>query len=135
MIPNSDLTALALTMIGEARGEGIEGMKDVGHTVMNRVEHPSWRGDTILVVCLHPWQYSCWNDNDPNKAYLDGLEETDELYQQAAGIAEDLIQGTLSDPTDGATYYYRIGSTEPAWAIGKTPCYSSGNHVFFKDIA
>ncbi len=135
MIPNSDLTALALTMIGEARGEGLEGMQDVGHTIMNRVAHPSWRGTTVLDVCLKPWQYSCWNENDPNRGYLNSLPDTDQLYQQASDIAESLFDGEIIDRTNGATYYYRIGSPEPKWAIGQTPCFTSGHHVFFKDIA
>jgi spore germination cell wall hydrolase CwlJ-like protein len=135
MIPNSDLTALALTMLGEARGEGLEGMQDVGSTIINRVNHPSWRGDTVLGVCVKPWQYSCWNEGDPNREYLDSIEESDELYQKSANIAEDLIDETLADRTNGATYYYRIGSPEPKWAIGKDPCFTSDHHVFFKDIA
>lgn len=135
MIPNTDLIALSLTMIGEARGEGLDGMQDVGHTIMNRVNHPSWRGDTVLGVCLKPWQYSCWNEGDPNDAYLRGLSDTDDLYQQSSIIAQQLLIGTLDDRTGGATYYYRIGSQEPQWAVGKTPCFTSGHHVFFKDIS
>lgn len=135
MLPETDLIALTLTMIGEARGDGIDGMKAVGCTIMNRVAHPSWRGKTISEVCLKPWQYSCWNENDPNRGYLNSLPVTDRLYQKAANIAQDLIDGTLSDITNGATYYYRAGSLKPKWAIGQNPCYTLNHHIFFKDIA
>lgn len=135
MNPVDDRTALALTIMGEARGEGKEGMEDVGHTIINRVAHPSWRGNTILDVCLKPYQYSCWNKGDPNRFFMLGINEDDPLYVKALSIADSLIAGALPDTTDGATYYYRIGSATPLWAAGKQACYISGNHEFFKDIA
>lgn len=126
---------LALTMVGEARGEGYDGMFAVGCTVPNRVKLQGYRGLTVIEVCLHPFAYSCWNKNDPNRAYLLALPETNSTYLTALSIAKKLLAGNYIDTTNGATYYYRAGSPIPNWAVGKTPCAVIGKHLFFKDIA
>lgn len=135
MKPVDDRTALALTMIGEARSQGIDGMQDVGHTIINRANHPSWRGKTVMEVCLKPWQYSCWNENDPNRGFLIGIPKTDPLYNKALDLSANLIAGKLPDTTNGATYYFKVGSPIPTWAVGHKACYINDRHLFFKDIS
>jgi N-acetylmuramoyl-L-alanine amidase len=135
MTPDNNEEALALTMVGEARGEDREGMQAVGNTVMNRLALNTWFGHTIKEICLKPWQYSCWNAGDPNSQYLADLPESDPIYQTAYGIAVGLVAGTIVDITNGATHYFRIGTPIPAWATGKASCAHIGNHLFFKDIA
>lgn len=135
MTPDNDTVTLALTMVGEARGEGHEGMEAVGNTVINRTRLQTWFGKTIQEVCLKPFQYSCWNHSDPNSQYLKDLPESDLMYQMGYGIASGLMAGTIEDITNCATHYYRIGSPTPAWAIGKSSCAHIGHHIFFKDIA
>jgi len=58
---------MARTLWGEARGESEEGQVAVGHVIKNRVEKKTWYGKTIKDVCLKKWQFSCWNENDPNR--------------------------------------------------------------------
>ncbi len=135
-LPTTDLEALALTMIGEARGEGDVGMVAVGNTITNRVAHPSWRGKTILEVCLKPYQYSCWNLDNKNRKFLLELDRTGDIYWRAFHQGQHLINGDYEDITNGATYYYAPNSiAKPKWAMGKKPCATIGNHVFYKDIA
>jgi|ERR1700742_2963748 len=133
MIPKDDLTAMALTMVGEARGEGITGMRCIAHVIMNRAALHTWYGSSPMQVCLKLYQFSCWNKDDPNDKYLNNLSETDYTYQDAESIAEQVLNGSLEDITDGATHYKVIG-TPAAWAIGKTPCFTYKNHEFFKGI-
>lgn len=135
MIPNDELKTLTLTMLGEARGEGKEGMIAVGWTILNRVAHPSWRGRNIIDVCLKPYQFSCWNQDDPNRKYLLGIDEYDQAFKDARSIAAQLMANDIPDPTHGATYYYATSCAMPNWAAGKTSCFKLGNHLFFKDIA
>ncbi len=74
-----DIDVLARTIWGEARGEGIAGQIAVGWCIRNRVEmdlhndgRPDWWGEGYEGVCRAPWQFSCWNKNDPNFPYLVG---------------------------------------------------------------
>ena len=69
-----DVLTLARTVWGEARGEGTEGQKAVIHTVFNRFKSGRWyAGKTIAATCKKPWQYSCWNKNDPNRGKMEEL--------------------------------------------------------------
>lgn len=139
MEPVDDQITLALTMIGEARGEGHGGMIGVGNTVINRLALKTWYGSSVKNVCLKHssagvYQYSCWNIKDPNHHYLFNLSENDSVYKSALGIATGLIAGTIGDITKGATHYFRTGSPIPYWATNKTPCIVIGNHSFFNNI-
>lgn len=138
--PVNDETALALTQLGEARSEGIEGMTAVGNTVMNRVRKKTWYGLTPLEVCLKHsrthkpvYQYSCWNIGDPNRDYMVDLPSSDPLYFQSLKIATNLINNLLKDNTNGATHYYS-GNEVPFWALGKMPCKTIGKLIFFNNI-
>lgn len=130
----TDVNVLALTMIGEARGEGLQGMQAVGNTVINRVALRRWYGITPAEVCKKPWQYSCWNCEDPNRPYLEKLTVNDETMQKVLLVASGLIDGSVADITNGATHYYRQGTAVPAWSVNLTPCCKIGNHLFFKGV-
>ncbi len=49
---------IALTLLAEARGEGIEGMEAVAMVIKQRMAN---RKQTASQVCLAPKQFSCWN--------------------------------------------------------------------------
>ena len=53
-----DERIVALTLLGEARGEGVDGMLAVGMVVQQRSIERKKRPATI---CLQPKQFSCWN--------------------------------------------------------------------------
>lgn len=134
-LPTDDKSAITLIMLGEARNQGVMGMRAVGHTVMNRVALNGYRGHTVLEVCMHPYAYSCMNENDPNRDYLINHAESDPMYIEADALADKLLAGQLTDITGGATYYYAQGTPMPKWAIDKEPCFIYGVHLFFKGIA
>lgn len=129
-----DIFALAQTLWGEARGEDDEGMTAVCCTVINRFNSGKWyAGKTIEETCKKPWQYSCWNDNDPNKAYL--LKLKPEQLEREYSIINKVVSGIYNDVTCGATHYYNPKACKiPKWAVGKVPCYVHGRHLFFKNI-
>lgn len=142
-----DTDILARTLYGEARGEGQAGMEDVACVVMNRVcqarafvashgrYHPLFGDGSPGGACLAPWQFSCWNRNDPNRALLERVGSDDPSFRQALNIAEDAIIGQLPDRTNGATHYFdRRLPSPPKWAEGKAPCFTEGHHLFFKDV-
>lgn len=135
----SDIDILARTLYGEARGEGKMGMEAVANVVLNRMhladQHSHFGDGSAESACKAPWQFSCWNANDPNSHLLETVTNSDPIFAQCLQIASDALNGLLTDYTNGATYYYVRGSAEPKWAEGQDPCAIIGRHLFFKNIA
>ena len=138
-----DIDTLARTLYGEARGESIDGMTAVAHVVLNRVAKPGWwtrnkddgiPDDTIAAACRHPWQFSAWNENDPNRQKIEAVTLDDRTFQRCYAVALAVITGLpgFADPTDGATHYHTTG-VAPDWAEGHQ-FLSIGNHRFYTDI-
>ncbi|WP_217705670.1 cell wall hydrolase [Peristeroidobacter soli] len=138
--PADELSALAKTMWGEARGEGAEGMSAVAHVVLNRVARQTYWGKTVAAVCLRPYQFSCWNTDDPNRSQLLKLTSANGIYSLALQLAQQLrdldpTERARQDTTSGATHYHARTITPPRWARGRTPCARIRNHLFYRDIA
>lgn len=128
-----DILALAQTLWGEARGEDDEGMTAVCCTIINRYNSKKWfAGNTIEETCKKPWQFSCWNKNDPNRPKM--LRLTYIELKRELEIIKQVTSGIYHDITGGATHYYNPKVCKPKWAEGKVPCYVHGNHLFFKGI-
>lgn len=126
-----DLEILAKTIFGEARGEDEKGQIAVACCILNRFKSKKWyAGKTIALTCQKPWQFSCWNKNDPNAQKLASL--TFPAYSKYFPIIE---KAEKEDITNGATHYYAPALVScPKWATGKKPCFEHGNHLFFKEI-
>ena len=142
-VTERDRDILARTLWGEARGEDLIGQIAVAWTIRNRVEmdlhndgKPDWWGEGYAGVCLKPWQFSCWNKNDPNYPYLSGTKPIPFREFARAQIAADhVIAGTAPDPTGGATHYYSTTMPNaPKWTEGATRTLRLGHHVFFADV-
>ena len=153
---------LAATLYGEARGETAMGKRGVAWVIRNRMKagerwaaqhggvgHPLFGKGDVAGVVLKPWQFSCWNKNDPNLARL--LELVKSNGASAGGgmwaILRAVADGVLAeppewpDPTWGATHYCTLalwGKDDPkAWfgvqeiESGRTKeLVTLGNHVF-----
>ena len=128
-----DLDTLWRTVYGEARGEPMNGKIAVAYAVINRVKAKSWYGNTIAEVCRKPWQFSCWNENDPNLAKLTAVTLDDRLAQQCCYAALAAGLGLIPDPTSGSRHYHTI-NVAPSWAEGKSPVCTIGCHKFYNDI-
>jgi hypothetical protein len=118
---------LARTAWGEARGEGWVGMQAVINVVMNRVQQSGW---DIERVCLAPYQFSCWNAGDPNRAKLTAVGTDDPQYREALTLAQDSAAHALADMTHGADHYFT--GTVPSWAKGVEPVAVIGHHQFYR---
>jgi N-acetylmuramoyl-L-alanine amidase len=87
-------------------------------------------------VCQKPYQVSCWNKTDPNYQFLIGVKQIPfrELAQTRIA-ADQVIDGKVPDPTDGATHYYTIAmKPAPVWAAKVKQTLRLGGHVFFKEV-
>ncbi len=114
-----DLTLLALTVWGEARGEPFDGQVAVAHVIMNRARDQK----PIAEVVLKPWQFSFFNTEDSSRPRIGAIDEASPewwlAYKAAAAAFFDLIP----DTTNGATHYLNVEATKkitggrlPAWA-------------------
>lgn len=133
-----DLDTATRTLFGEGRGEPVEGQIAIVHVILNRTRAPGWWSrhkddipdDTIAAVCRDPWQFSCWNPSDPNRAKLLALKPADPAYVKLRHVVEAVIRGEHPDPTGGATHYKRY-DIRANWADGRTPTARIGVHQFF----
>lgn len=146
----TDREVLARTMWGEARGEGRIGQEAVASVILNRVElakafkarkgrnHPLYGDGTVEGACRAPWQFSCWNENDPNLPKLLAVTMDDRRFSSCMAVAAVALSGVLDDPTQGATHYHTVKSPPnvkqwpPKWAASLTPTVTIGAHIFYR---
>jgi N-acetylmuramoyl-L-alanine amidase len=149
-LPEPEL--LALTAFLEARSEPVQGIVGVMWSIRNRVARQHC-GRSIPEVCLWPWQYSSWNDRDPNQPL--GVELARHLLAGASLVAvpDGIVLSTclfladrvlrdppVPDPTRGATHYLnpRAVPRLPAWADPETGAHVTvtiGAHRFYRNVA
>jgi len=117
-------------------------------------------GQGIKGVALKPKQFSCWNEGDPNREKLKDILQYDKLvsmrksptgepfnewfqkfkntgeyleyksYLKAKEIAQQILDGTVPDPTKGAVYYHTL-DVKPIWRTKLDQVAQYGNHVFY----
>lgn len=130
----------ALTIWGEARGEPVEGQIAVGFVIIHRALSKKY--GNIRDACLAPKQFSCWNEDDPNRELMLKIGDqfnlqyvTDRVLRQAHWIARGLIQDSFVDNTSNALNYMTKdlfhSERRPSWAKNVTRVKEIGNHVFF----
>lgn len=131
-----DRDILTRTLWGEARGEPEEGQIAVVHVVRNRAIH---RGTNAATECQRPWQFSCWNTNDPQRPKMEALARASDVYLRLAAVVDKAW--TLPDVTGGARHYYAPKAMVPPGAVPKwarPPAVESarvGGHIFFVGVA
>ena len=119
----------ALTVYAEARGEPYEGKVAVARVIRNRVTQ-GWEKDVAGVV-LRPYQFSCFNTQDPNRLVAARVGSTDKQLQdsQAAWAESEHNDGGIG----GAVMYYNpngVHST-PSWASEDKYVATVGAHRFY----
>jgi hypothetical protein len=122
---------LGITIWREARGEGEAGMRAVYQVIVNRAmaNRNGWPYLEREQVCLQPYQFSCWNTADPQRA----------LYPKCDGDPQYLLIQTIigdnnngQDPTGGATAYYDRSIPAPSWATAESLRCQIGRLRFYK---
>lgn len=136
-----DVVIMALTLYGEARGLDTEGQTKVAWVIRNRAERFGFVGTShvgaegaVAKACLMPWQFSCWNDGDPNASALKALlREFDKTGERPYGldhqfkIATAVLEGIVEDITNGADHYHTIRA--PRWADRWPPTWAKAYGV------
>lgn len=135
----TEIEILARTIYGEARGEKIKGKEAVASVIMNRVKKARarggmyWWGSTIKKVCLKPWQFSCWNKNDPNRLKILNVNKLDMNFQTCLRISRRAVAGELKDQVDGSTHYHSK-KVNPLWSRGRMFTTEIGRHHFYNNV-
>ena len=125
---------LRACMWAEARGEPAVGRLAVAWVLRNRAMK---RDTSIKHEVLRPWQFSSFNDNDPNRGLILMAHKQDPAGWGAVdGIAELFENKATVDPTLGASHYYVMDMANPPdWGRGHATWDETiviGHHVFGK---
>ena len=122
----AELLIVALTLLGEARGEGMEGMAGVASVIQTRMAE---RHQSASQVCLAPKQFSFWNSGvseATKKKLLATPQGKDALY-----LADLVVHKQLQSIVKGANHYHAI-SVSPRWAKDARLVATIRNHKFYK---
>lgn len=118
------------TIIGEASGEGMEGMQAVGNVILNRTFSGRY-GNSVKDVVLAKSQFEPWS---VRRNELLGIPTNSPKYQEASAALDLAMQ---EDITGGATHFLnpeivkkRRGGTLPRWARGPELA-AIGHHTFY----
>ncbi len=113
------------TVIGEAAGEGDQGMAAVASVIRNRA---AARGLSPADVVRQPDQFTAYAH--PGSAVR--KEMTDPaLRERATLIVNSIFDGSTPDPTGGADHYHAT-SVSPSWAQSMPETTRVGNHIFYR---
>lgn len=138
-----DEQIVALTILGEARGEGSSGMYAVACVIQGRADKG---GKSLVQVCLADKQFSVWNNGKTIKDLKHLWGSPSAPY--AIKLARAMCKGhkLVQSYTGNADHYYssKIRKEPPYWAFitikinGKKvkkpikPSKVIGHHVFYK---
>jgi spore germination cell wall hydrolase CwlJ-like protein len=126
----TDTQIVAMTILGEARGEGKAGMYAVGCVISQRAIN---RDTTPAEICLQRKQFSCWQNqfssNQTPKSTFERMLKTKE-GEYAILVAKN-IKGLDRGFVKYADHYVTL-KTQVYWMNGHRPVIVIGNHKFFK---
>ncbi|WP_018887883.1 cell wall hydrolase [Paenibacillus massiliensis] len=141
---------LARTLYGETRGDSASRV-GVAYVISNRKSNKTYNEfknlNTIEAVVLHPYAFSCFNDNDPNLAHCLRPDTSSAAWKNIVNLASNLSNSAnpiaakcfyntnkrfeeLSYTQNGKLYYkFPGGST-----VQISSKISIGAHMFFDYI-
>ena len=127
----SDRDILAKTIMAEAGNQSQLGMLGVGSVIMNRLRNPGY-GSTLQDVTLKPGQFSPWNSYT---GYAGGAQGQDMMKlqpsQMAYAVADQILDGSYKDPTNGALNFYNPALSNPRWGKSAGGNWMQiGDHLF-----
>lgn len=141
---------LAMCLWGEARGQDVQAKVAVASVILNRAGaragrfFPKDAGNQLARVrgvILKPWQFSCFNGNDPNRPHLltPTVHDSHAVWEECVAVAACALDGMFRDPTRGADHYFspvfdkeREVQNLPAWARGQVPVLSLKGFMFYR---
>jgi len=127
-----DRDMLVRTVIGEADSEPDVGKAAVANVVLNRLNAGGY-GKTIPDVLLAPKQFEPWSNPDKMMRY----SADSPSYKKAASIVDNVLAGSVDDPTGGATHFANVDTVKARgnnsamkWINGMSNVSQIGSHTF-----
>lgn len=141
---DKDIDTMARTLYGEIRGYTPEDQAAVAWVIRNRATRANMpffagalvgREGAVDHVCHYAWQFSCWNESDPNRPLL--LALTPDKMTTQLELARQVLESDGPDITVGADHYHT--EAKPAWAQVWPPDWAAryartaqvGPHIFY----
>jgi spore germination cell wall hydrolase CwlJ-like protein len=128
---SQDIEIVARTVYGEARSGPWRGKLAVAFVILNRAKA---RHTAPAREARRPWQFSCWNADDPNRKGLLVVDPSNKSFRECVAAAAVALADMADDPTKGSLHYH-TRAVKPFWSEGKTPCVEIGAHLFYNDVA
>ncbi|MDA1317171.1 MAG: cell wall hydrolase [bacterium] len=145
---DTDQVILARALFGEARNTLVpdEARIAIGWVVKNRVESSGWP-NTYWEVITTPSQFSSFNIGDDNRLFVeDPLHKNNAIdkkaWEHTYDLAKKIIEGEITDPTQGANHYYDDSIGVPGLAKDRKPTltisyinqYEEEANIFFLNL-
>lgn len=127
----ADTEALVYTLLGEAEGEGIDGMRAVASVIVNRTKHGGFASDPVAVVS-QPKQF----DGGPGTPRYEKVKAlyppgSDEYAQALRVVSSHIAAPNPPDATGvGAVFFDTSGTAQQKYAGGTTA--RIGRHFFYE---
>ena len=115
---------LALNLYHEARGSTLADIRGVAWVTRNRVESS---GRSYCRIIWEPGQYS-WTVRSIRSL----LPREIESWNRMVRISQEVIAGTVSDPTGGANTFYLRHLGTPSWTRRGTGRITIGAHTYVR---
>ena len=122
----AEILVIALTILGEARGEGFEGMAGVASVIQTRTIE---RKQTATQVCLAPKQCSFWNGGVSEAKKQELLKNPQ--ANNAIRLAKLVAEKRMPDVVNGANHYHTF-QVSPKWSKGEKTVAIIRNHKFYR---
>jgi len=122
----AEILVIALTILGEARGEGFEGMAGVASVIQTRTIE---RKQTATQVCLAPKQFSFWNGGVSEAKKQELLKNPQ--ANNAIRLAKLVADKRMPDVVNGANHYHTF-QVSPKWSKGEATVATIRNHKFYR---
>lgn len=105
-------------------------MLAVACVIVNRAKLKDAR---LADICLKPFQFSCWNETDPNKTKMEILTPDDMAYRQALiAVLKAIDLPPDDDLTRGSTHYHALFAI-PWWAKSMEERATIYGHRFYRE--
>ncbi len=124
---------VALTLLGEARGEGYAGMYFVACVIQQRSIE---RKKDCATICLQPRQFECWNGLHGNGLEL--IQKRKWLFDSIAApdalrLARFIVRGgKLKRELVGFANHFCTSNSNPWWSKAGKLTAAYGGHKFFR---
>lgn len=137
------ITCMAVTMYGEAKGTSDKSLLSVAYVIVNRAKHPKFPNNTCKVV-LQPGQMNPIETDKKLRSLVKQADKgqvkpsTAKQYAHYIKIAKQAFYKQKPDPTHGATHFYspklveQYGYQVPSWAYSYTYTTSLAGHRYYK---